>query len=169
MTVLILVAATAVAGVIAGLTVRRWVAAPARVASSSMEPTLRPGQRLVVLRRRTAEPVTRGAVVLVHSSEVGRVLVKRVVGLPGERIEMDRQGRVRVDGQMIAEPYVRHSPRPGSEPARGAPATYDVPEGHLFLLGDNRAASSDSRSWRQPYLPAAAVVGRVVGIRGGHQ
>ena len=169
MTVLILVAATAVFGLIAGLAVRRWVAAPARVESSSMEPTLRPGQRLVVRRRHTTEPVTRGDVVLVRSPEIGRVLVKRVIGLPGERIEIDRHGWVRIDGQTIAEPYVRRVPRPGREQARGSVTTYEVPKGHLFLLGDNRAASSDSRSWRQPYLPAAALVGRVVGIRGGHQ
>ena len=169
MTVLILVVATAAVGVVAGLAVRRWVAAPARVESSSMEPTLRPGQRLVVRRRRASEPVTRGDVVLVHSPEIGRVLVKRVIGLPGERIEIDRHGRVRVDGQTIAEPYARPVPGPGRERARRSVTTYDVPEGHLFLLGDNRAASSDSRSWRQPYLPAAAVVGRVVGIRGGHK
>jgi signal peptidase I len=168
MTVSILVAAAALAGVVAGLAVRRWVVAPARVESSSMEPTLRSGQRLVVRRRGTVEPV-RGDVVLVRSAEVGRVLVKRVIGLPGERIEIDGHGGVRVDGRTIHEPYVGGVPRHGPQQARDFARTFEVPKGHLLLLGDNRAASSDSRSWKEPYLPATAVVGRVVGIQGGHR
>lgn len=154
MTTLLLIVATIVVGAATGLAVRRWVAAPARVESSSMEPTLRPGQRLVVRRLRRTERVSRGDIVLVRSPELGRVVVKRAIGLPGERIELGRDGGVRVDGRLLAQPYAR--------PARGPTATYAVPEGRLFLLGDNRAASSDSRTWREPYLPVEAVVGRVV-------
>lgn len=154
MTTLFLLAATVVVGAVAGLAVRRWVITPARVASSSMEPTLRPGQRLVVRRLRPTRRVARGDVVLVRSAELGRVVVKRAIGLPGERIALERDGGVRVDGHRLAEPYARWAPGPA--------AAYAVPEGSLFLLGDNRAASNDSRTWRQPYLPEDAVMGRVV-------
>lgn len=163
MTAMTLIAAGIVVGALMGLAVRRWMVASARVVSSSMEPTLRPGQRLVVRRLRTAGRVARGDLVLVRSAEVGRVVVKRAIGLPGELVAIDGQGGVWVDGQPLAEPYVRRAAAPGPGPAR----TYSVPAGGLFLLGDNRRASSDSRTWRQPYLTEDAVVGKVVGVMGG--
>lgn len=147
---------TIVVGLLLGLAVRRWVLAPARVESSSMEPTLRPGQRLVIRRHRGPD-VTRGDLVLVRSAELGRVVVKRVIGLPGERVHIDARGRVHIDGRGLEEPYARHAPGPAS--------SWSVPGGSLFLLGDNRTVSSDSRRWRRPFLPLDAVVGRVV--RGG--
>ena len=82
MTAMTLIAAGIVVGALMGLAVRRWMVASARVVSSSMEPTLRPGQRLVVRRLRTAGRVARGDLVLVRSAEVGRVVVKRAIGLP---------------------------------------------------------------------------------------
>jgi signal peptidase I len=157
MTTMILIATAIAVGAVAGLAVRRWVAAPARVESVSMEPTLRPGQRLLIRRLRSVHGVARGDVVLVRSEEVGRVVVKRAIGLPGERVDLDGEGRVCVDGQRLAEPYARRPIRPVPRPA-----TYVVPDRSLFLLGDNRAASSDSNTWRQPYLREDAVVGKVV-------
>lgn len=148
------IALAVVAAALAGLAVRRWLVGPARVESASMEPTLLPGRRLVV-RRVGVGRLGRGDVVLVRPDEVGRVVVKRVIGLPGERIDLDDAGGVRVDGNRIAEPYAR----PGAGPA----ISYQVPRGTLFLLGDNRRVSSDSRTWQQPYVPARALVGRVVG------
>jgi signal peptidase I len=162
MTTMILIATTIAVGAIAGLAVRRWVVAPARVESVSMEPTLRPGQRLLVRPLRSLQGIARGDVVLVRSEEVGRAVVKRAIGLPGERVELDGKGQVCVDGQLLAEPYARHPTRPVT-----GPATYAVPEGSLFLLGDNRAASSDSRTWRQPCLREDALVGRVVWLGRG--
>jgi signal peptidase I len=160
---LFLIAATVVVGAATGLAVRWWLVAPVRVESSSMEPTLRPGQRLAVRRLRPAERVIRGDVVLARSAELGRVVVKRAIGLPGERVELDRDGGVAVDGHPIAEPYAaRPGPRPAHQPVAEPANMFAVPEGSLFLLGDNRAASSDSRTWRQPYLPEDAVLGKVV-------
>lgn len=153
MTEMIVIIATLVLAALFGLAVRRWLA-PAVVRSSSMEPTLQPGQRLLVRRRHGAQRIRRGDVVLVDSAEVGEVIVKRVVGLPGEHISMERDGRVRVDGEELIEPY---APR-----TFGLAGTYAVPPSSLFLLGDNRPRSSDSRSWRQPYVPISAVLGRVI-------
>lgn len=144
----------AVIGVFLGLAARQWFVTSARVESSSMEPTLQPGQRLVVRRLRGVERVARSDLVLVRSDEIGRVVVKRAIGLPGERVDVSRKGDVRVNGQLLPEPYARK--------AAGTPGSYVVPDNALFLLGDNRAMSSDGRAWRRPYLPDEAVVGRVI-------
>lgn len=167
MTAIILVPVGIVVGALAGLAVRRWIGATARVESFSMEPTFRPGQRLLVRRLRPAERVARGDVVLVRSDEVGRVVVKRAIGLPGERVELDARGRVSIDGHLLAEPYARGASGAAGSDQGAATTTYAVPAGRLWLLGDNRAASSDSRAWRQPYLPEDAVVGKVVRPRRG--
>lgn len=167
MTAMTLIAAAIVVGALSGLAVRRWLVASARVESSSMEPTLRPGQRLVVRRLRRTERVARGDLVLVRSAEVGGIVVKRAIGLPGELVALDGLGGVCVDGEQLAEPYVRPAPAPTLAPVALPARTYAVPAGSLFLLGDNRRASSDSRTWRQPYLPEDAVVGKVVAVTGG--
>jgi signal peptidase I len=152
-----LVAATAaVLGAAAlGLLLRRLLVFVTEVESWSMAPALVPGQRVLTRRLLRGERVRRGDVLVVMSAELGRAVVKRVVGLPGERVEIDRHGRVRIDGTPLAEGYVAH--------AGGASAgAFAVPEGHLLLLGDNRARSSDSRGWSRPFLPVTAVRGRVV-------
>lgn len=124
-----------------------------RVESESMTPTLSPGQHVLTRRSRGARPPQRGDVVVVRSAELGRVVVKRVVGLGGEHVVVSAAG-VRVDGRLLDEPYVVH---------RGGPTgRFAVPGEHLLLLGDNRARSNDSRSWHQPYLPVDAVRGFVV-------
>lgn len=165
-------ALAAVLGSLVGIALRQWVVVPARVDNYSMEPTYRPGELVLARKLRRGERIHRGDVVLVRSAELGRLIVKRVVGLPGEQIEIEPSGAVRVSGTRIAEPYVRlHSAltdraRLSARAAAAADstqsATFNVPAGHLFLLGDNRAASSDSRRWRQPYLPVDAVVGKVI-------
>ena len=122
-----------------------------RIDSDSMSPTLRHGQLVPTRKLRRTTSVQRGDLVVVASSEVGRHVVKRVIGLPGERLSL-RLGQVLVDGRPLAEPYAAPSV---------FTAEYDVPEGHFFLLGDNRDASSDSRSWRHPFVPRSELVGRL--------
>ncbi len=168
-------ALAAVVGSLLGIAVRQWVAVPARVENHSMEPTYRPGQLVFARKLRLGVRIHRGDVVLVRSAELSRLIVKRVVGLPGEQIVIEPNGGVRINGIKIAEPYLR-LPQVNADRARllarvvplddsEQSATFNVPAGHLFLLGDNRAASSDSRRWRQPYLPVDAVVGKVIRCR----
>lgn len=142
-----------VLALIVGLVVRRRVGFVTAVDSKSMAPTLAPGQHMLTRRLTSSRPLRRGDIVVVDSDELERVIVKRVVGLPGEHVVIDRDGRVLVDGRILAEPFVAH---PG-----GPSGTFDVAAGHLLLLGDNRAQSSDGRNWRQPYLPITKVRGRV--------
>jgi len=140
--------------VVAALLFRRHVGFVIRVHAHSMWPTLRPGQFLFarsILHRRQ---IRRGDIAVVQLSELGHYVVKRVVGLPGDRLEIGYEGLVR-NGSRLAEPYVSR--------AGGKRGSWLVPEGHCFLLGDNRAASSDSRSWKQAFAPLDTIIGGVSG------
>jgi signal peptidase I len=111
------------------------------VEGQSMEPNLIDGQRLLVnkLAYRFGEPM-RGDIVVINSPRgTSEKLIKRVVGLPGETIEL-RDGRVFINGQLLEEHY---HPSVGMRPH---PLTH-IPPNHYFLLGDNRDHSGDSRVW----------------------
>lgn len=122
-----------------------------RIRSRSMEPTLHDGE--LVLTRSLRGGVRRGDVVVADSRHLRRRIVKRVVGLPGERVVM-ADGAVLVDGLPLVEPYASASVYRG---------VFDVPDGHYLLLGDNRDVSDDARSWPVPYTGRAELVGRLVG------
>ncbi|HMO48743.1 MAG TPA: signal peptidase I [Rubrivivax sp.] len=124
-----------------------------RVESHSMAPALRDGVLALTLRLGHRAHLRRGDIVVAESRELGRRIVKRIVGLPGETVAFEA-GQVHIDGQPLAEPYASRSVFSD---------LFHVPPGHYLLLGDQRDASSDSRSWRQPYIARAAIVGRVVG------
>lgn len=147
-------AITLAAAVLGALLARRFLLHVTTVTAGSMLPTLRPGQRLLTLTAPWPWGVRRGDIVVLHSRELGLDVIKRVVGLPGDEVSISPSGAVAINGQAYPEPYVT---RPG-----GITSRYQVPAGKLFVLGDNRAASSDSRSWREPYLPWSALRGRVV-------
>lgn len=123
-----------------------------RVTSRSMYPTLRPGQRVVTRRVGGTSRLHRGDIVVADSTELGRRIIKRVVGLPGDRVQVGEQG-LTINGAPAREPYVTS---PG-----GAPASFTVPRRAVLLLGDNRSESNDSRSWARPYLPLDQIKGRV--------
>lgn len=139
------------------LLVRAFVLHPDVVESTSMEPTLREGDVVLVLRSwladRVAAPV-RGALVVGAEPGTRDPVVKRVVGLPGDRVEIE-DGVTTVDGVEVDEPYVDRSRIDG---LYFGPVT--VPTGTLFVLGDNRSRSIDSRDWGP--LPRTDVDGRVV-------
>ena len=134
--------------------VRPFVAEPMRVPSKSMAPTLQPKDRM--LTNKLAYDLTnpgRGDLVVFRGVEgKGKErLVKRVVGLPGDVVHVDR-GVLKVNGDPQTEPYVSKKTQ-GETQKRGAKAppgvrTFGpmfVPEDHVFVMGDNRAKSHDSR------------------------
>ena len=123
------------------------------ITSRSMLPALEPGALVPLLPVRRSRPPARGDVVVIQSAELGRRVVKRIIGLPGEVITVVA-GVVRVNGSVLAEPWLVRS--------GGRSARLVAPAGSYVVLGDNRAESADSRSWRQPYVPRQALRGRVV-------
>ena len=121
--------------------VRPFVVEAFYIPSASMVPTLRVGDRVLVNKfiYRFTEP-ERGDIIVFRSVEGGSEdLIKRVVGLPGDKISV-RHGQLFVNGKPQKEPYVNKK-----FPDRSFFPPTTVPEGHVFVMGDNRANSRDSR------------------------
>jgi signal peptidase I len=122
------------------------------VEGSSMEANLHDGERLIVVKAAYwfGEPQRGDVIIFTHPLDPERTLVKRVIGLPGEQIEI-KNGVVYINGSSLDEPYIKGTTSPLSKT--------EVPEGYYFVMGDNRQASSDSRSWG--LLPEGNIIGRV--------
>lgn len=114
---------------------------PYTVPTDSMSPTIGAGARVLAQRIDGAE-VRRGDVVVFTDSVWGDLpMVKRVVGVGGDQVACcDRDGRLSVNGKAVEEPYL-----PGGGPASPTGFAATVPKGQLFLLGDQRNVSVDSR------------------------
>src|ERR1035437_3036742 len=122
------------------------------VVNISMQPGLTEGQRILVskLVYRFGDP-QRGDVVVFQSPIDDLTLVKRIIGLPGDSVEVKQNDAVYVDGMKLSEPYLK-------EPAGYSYPLIKVPPNNYFVLGDNRNASSDSHSgWT---VPRENIVGR---------
>ncbi|RMH00405.1 MAG: signal peptidase I [Chloroflexi bacterium] len=123
-----------------------------RIDGSSMNPTLSDGQYLLInnLSYYFNDP-QRGDIIVFRHPASDLNLIKRVIGLPGDHIEIANQ-QVKVNGVVLDEPYIKDPPRYSG--------SWDVPEGHYFVLGDNRNNSSDSHSWS--YLPRENIIGKAM-------
>lgn len=131
----------------------------AYVPSGSMETTI-PTKSLLVgwrLPYVVSDPLPeRGDIVTFWNEEMDRVLVKRVIGLPGETVSI-KDGFVYINGEKLAEDYL-----PVSGITQSEETAFEVPEGHIFLMGDNRTGSQDSRFWNDPYMPLDQIQGRML-------
>ena len=119
----------------------------------SMSPTLIEGEIVVTVKNSNFKP---GDVVAFYYNN--KILVKRVIGNPGDWIEVDEEGRVRVNQILLEEPYVQ-------EYALGEcdiEMPYQVPDGRIFVMGDNRATSVDSRSTTVGCISEEEIVGKIV-------
>ncbi|MFF2330489.1 MULTISPECIES: signal peptidase I [unclassified Streptomyces] len=136
---------------------------PYTVPTESMTPTVQAGDR-VLAQRIDGSEVRRGDVVVFTDSVWGDTpMVKRVVGIGGDTIACCDKGRLTVNGKAIEEPYLQ-----SKGVAAGNDFTAEVPKGQLFLLGDDRSASLDSRVHLgdpgQGSVPRSAVQARVDAI-----
>jgi signal peptidase I len=136
---------------------RLFVAQPFIVSGASMEPTFENGQYLIVdeLTYHFDAPKRGDVIIFRYPKDTSQFFIKRIVGLPGESV-LIRNGQIEIQKQngtttTLNEPYVVNQ-------GNGPDATYQIPAGDYFVMGDNRPESSDSRSWG--LLPRADIVGR---------
>lgn len=132
---------TILPAVLIALLIHLFLAQATRVEGYSMEPTLYGHQRLIIEKvSYRFHPPRRGDIVVIHVDGLGKeMLIKRVIGLPGERVEV-KDGKVFINGQVLDEPYL-------DKAMRGQYPPTVVPEGYIFVMGDNRNNSNDSRSF----------------------
>jgi signal peptidase I len=169
--------------VILALFVRTFIVQAFKIPTGSMENNLLIGDHLLVNKFVFApamsavehavlpiDPIKRGDIVVFkYPEEPERDFIKRVIGLPGETIEL-RNKKVYIDNQGLEEPYVHFLFPPGDSETGDAELTdFDVrrrygpvtvPEGHYFMMGDNRDNSQDSRYWG--FLPREYVKGKAL-------
>ena len=138
-----------------------WMAffGKAEVYGNSMEPDLKAGQTVMVdkLSYQFREPERYEIVVFSSASEENRYYMKRIIGLPGETIQV-KKGQIYVDGILLEEPEEREliqEARRAADPVILGPEEY-------FVLGDNRNNSSDSRDWNIGNVKKNQIIGRVV-------
>ncbi len=81
----------------------------------------------------------------------GKEMVKRVIGLPNDKVEIDSDGKVFVNNQKLNETYINYPDN--------ISGSFKVPEGEYFFLGDFRAHSFDSRKWENPFIPEDKILG----------
>ncbi len=127
---------------------------PGQVSGISMEPRIDSDDYVVInaLAYRLGAPHRGDIVAFHHERSAPSIYIKRVIGIPGDRIAIDR-GTVSVNGTVLDEPYVRF------RDARSA-AAVTVPPDAYYVLGDNRANSEDSRAWG--FVPASDLIGRAM-------
>jgi signal peptidase I len=154
-----------VVAVVAALLLRLFVVQTFYIPSGSMTPTLKVGDRILVFKLAyDFHSVQRGNIIVFDApSKVAascdttdKVLVKRVIGLPGETIS-DRGGVVYIDGRPLHETYLpKHDPETYTAPF----GPVHIAPNHYFVMGDNRTQSCDSRYWGT--VKRSDIIGQVV-------
>ncbi len=127
---------------------------PGQVSGYSMEPRIDADEYVLInaLAYKLWPPQRGEIVAFRHERSAPSVYLKRVIGLPGDRISIDL-GIVSVDGRALGEPYVHF-------PDRRSFASVVVPPNAYYVLGDNRAVSDDSRAWG--FVPEQNLIGRAM-------
>ena len=142
----------------AAFLIKNYLIINADVPTGSMENTIMPGDRLIGNRLAFLKDTPeRGDVVIFHyPDDEEELYVKRVIGLPGEVVEI-KDGKVYIDGSPtpLDDSFI-------PEKMVGSYGPYTVPENCYFMLGDNRNDSKDSRSWKNKFVRFDQLVGKAV-------
>jgi len=125
-----------------------------KVPTESMYPTIKVNDRLLVTKVYKPENLETGDLIVFDSEETGDKLIKRLIGKPGDSVEIADDGTVSVNGTVLKEDYVKN---PGGKSS----VKYKVPEGCYFVLGDNRSNSFDSRYWsKSSFVKGEDILGK---------
>jgi signal peptidase I len=167
-------AEAAAIAVLLALFIRTFVVQAFKIPSGSMRPTLIEGDHILVnkfiygvkipILRNTIIPIkapNRGdIIVFIFPKDNSKDFIKRVIGLPGEKIEVIGR-KIHIDGNLFSDKY-GHYENPGESwgnPAGNCPfCSVTVPDGHYFVMGDNRENSQDSRYWG--FVPSESIKGK---------
>ncbi len=147
-TVAVLVVVAAVAVLVATL----WMPV-LQIYGGSMTPTLEDGEIIFTVKTSDFEP---GDIISFYYNN--KILVKRVIAKAGDWVDMDEDGRVYVNNAELAEPYL-------TEPAYGdtnIDFPYQVPDGKIFVMGDHRATSVDSRNTAVGCVAQEQIIGKIL-------
>ncbi len=148
---------TIVLAVLIAVGINAFVIVNATVPTGSMENTIMPGDRIMALRLTYyfSHPQRGDIAVFKYPDDESVLYVKRVIGLPGETVEI-RDGKVYIDGsdKPLNDDFVKETPVGDFGP-------YEVPEGCYFMMGDNRNDSLDSRFWVNKYVEEDKILGKV--------
>jgi signal peptidase I len=160
-----------VVAIIVAVLLRTFVLATYSIPSGSMEPTLQIGDRIVVNKLSYHLHGVDRTNIVVFSTPPNEDcagppvadLVKRVIGLPGETISL-RDGNVYINGRFLPQPFLPPNIRHDTYPGPGGNAyslnhAYRIPAGDVYVMGDNRPDSCDSRYWGP--IPESSIVGKV--------
>lgn len=130
---------------------KRFVFFNVYVPTGSMIPTINKNDKVIVTRIHNFNNLKRGDIIVFFSDELNETLVKRLIGLPGDKIEI-KNGVVYVNGEKQQEDYVKNKDQYNG--------TFEVPEGKYFFLGDNRPISKDARYWEDHYIDSSKIEGK---------
>ncbi|NME81816.1 signal peptidase I [Clostridium sp. SM-530-WT-3G] len=139
------------AAIFLSIMINRFIIINTQIPSESMVPTLNVNDRIIVTRVFNTDNIKRGDVIVFYSKELNERLIKRLIGVPGDNIEIT-DGVVKVNGKELEEDYVKEN--------KIYNGTFQVPSGKFFFLGDNRPVSYDSRYWKEPYIDKKDIVGK---------
>lgn len=144
-------------GIILSLFIRTYVAEAMRVPTGSMIPTIEINDRLVVDKMLWNSTLKHGDIVVFYPPVAGdehKRYVKRLIGLPGDIIEI-KDGKLYRNSGEIAEPYLQEAMTYTFGPVT-------VPADHYFFLGDNRNVSYDAHLWSTPFVDKDKLIGKVL-------
>lgn len=138
--------------IILALLINKFLIFKILVPTSSMFPTIKPQDRIMATRVHNVKNLKTGDIVIFESKELGETLIKRLIGLPGDTVQVMENGSVLINDKKINQSYViNKSTKTG---------IFKVPEDHYLFFGDNRSDSLDARYWKQAYISASDIKGK---------
>lgn len=132
------------------------------VSSNSMAPTIEEGDKIIVSKIDSKDEIQRNDIIIFYSEELGRMLIKRVVGIPGDRILIDENFNLKINGEYIIENSNVNFEDSYTYEGNIQNKEIVVPNEAYFVIGDNNNNSLDSRFWKDKFVLKDLIVGKAL-------